>query len=134
VTGWIRAERNSGAYTNIHAWMRRNYSLAGRCEFCGRTDRKTEYATARPGYYSRNRGDWFEFCQSCHAKFDGRVGAAVNRSEQLKGNTNSVGRVHPSDVRQKIAEGVRRYWAERATASHRDVVAKNLQQNSKEPQ
>jgi hypothetical protein len=58
-------------YRAIHNWINRHYPRTGRCEYCGSRARRTSYATARKGIYTRNRADWFEFCQPCHRNYDG---------------------------------------------------------------
>lgn len=56
-------------FNQIHVWINKHYPRTGRCEYCGRTDRPTEYAS--DGHrYTRNRADWFEFCRACHKRFD----------------------------------------------------------------
>lgn len=89
----IPMDENRRAYDAIHQWMPRRYPLIGRCEWCGRTDRKTEYASA--GHrYTRNRADWFEFCRPCHRAFDGwrpspfTPETRAKLSIALRGNTN----------------------------------------------
>lgn len=91
--GLIVMDENGRAYDAIHQWIARRYPLVGRCEWCGRTNRKTEYASA--GHrYTRNRADWFEFCQSCHRAFDGwrpplhTAATRAKLSASLMGNTN----------------------------------------------
>ena len=70
--------RQSNDYRDIHRWMNRHYPRIGRCEWCGGTDRKTQYANV--GHrYTRNRADWFEFCCRCHAIFDGVPVALTDR-------------------------------------------------------
>ena len=64
----------SQSYLAIHKWIARNYPRTGRCEYCGCTDRRTQYASASHARYTRNRADWFEFCSPCHAMFDCKVG------------------------------------------------------------
>jgi hypothetical protein len=92
------------AYRGAHNWINRHFPRIGRCEYCGTTKRRTEYATARPGIHTRNRADWFEFCRPCHARFDG---VPARQSAWWAGKPLSVGH------KVKIAAGVSRYWASR---------------------
>ena len=57
----------------LHKWMNRNYPRVGRCEWCATTKRRTTYATAESGHYTRNRADWLELCYRCHNAFDGHA-------------------------------------------------------------
>lgn len=59
-------------YSGVHLLMRRLFPKTGRCEWCGRTDRRTQYALAVT-VPTLNRADWLELCGSCHAAFDGRL-------------------------------------------------------------
>jgi hypothetical protein len=96
----------STRYAAIHYWINRNFPRVGRCEWCGRVDRKTEYASARHDVYTHNRADWFEFCRPCHRAFDGvpvaqaarMTGTTVSQATRAKiaatlaGNTNKAGK------------------------------------------
>src|ERR1039458_2219048 len=57
-------------YLAIHRWINREYLRTGRCEWCGTTNRKTDYASVGHRYL-HNRAEWFEFCRPCHKAFDG---------------------------------------------------------------
>ena len=58
------------AYRKIHEWINVVFPRVGRCEFCGRTDRRTEYASISHTYL-QSRDGWFELCHPCHMAFDG---------------------------------------------------------------
>src|SRR5215831_14814471 len=78
--------------------MRRNYPKTGRCEYCGATDRPTEYASV--GHrYTRNRADWFEFCRRCHNAFDGP------HSDETKAKISAAnkGRVLSIETRRRMS-------------------------------
>ena len=83
-------EPGTTAYKVLHRWMTRNYPLAERCEWCGRTDRRTHRAIGRSDGYTCNPADWFEFCAPCHMVFDGRT---------PDGERNSSAKLSEDDVR-----------------------------------
>lgn len=70
-------------YVALHRWLNRTFPRTGRCEFCARTSRPTQYASI--GHrYTRCRHDYFELCQPCHAAFDtvpGRDLGAMHREK-----------------------------------------------------
>jgi hypothetical protein len=63
-----RKAGRSMTYGAVHKFVRAHFARTGRCEYCGATDRPTEWANAR---LTRNRADWFEMCRRCHRNFDG---------------------------------------------------------------
>ena len=85
---------NSARYGAIHEWVNDTYPKTGRCEWCGQTGRYTQYAVARPGFFTRNRADWLELCVPCHRAYDGpRVlsdEARAKMSAARKGKTLSA--------------------------------------------
>jgi hypothetical protein len=88
-------------YTGVHEWLNDHYPRAGRCECCGRTDRPTEYAVARPGFFTRNRADWFEFCRRCHRLYDGRP--EVTPETRAKLRAASTGKTVSPETRAKLS-------------------------------
>lgn len=73
-----------GPYRTLHAWINRNFPRVGRCEYCARTDRATEYA-CMGHHYTRNRADWLELCRRCHRRLDGTSDATrAKRSANAK--------------------------------------------------
>jgi hypothetical protein len=68
-----RAISAAASYFAVHMWLNAHFPRIGRCEFCARTNRATEYASI--GHtYTRQRSDWFELCKRCHKAFDGLTG------------------------------------------------------------
>lgn len=60
------------AYTGIHAWVRRNWGKANRCEICNKKNllsRQVHWAN-KDHKYSRNKDDWMMVCRQCHAEYD----------------------------------------------------------------
>lgn len=68
------------SYQGIHRWMNRCYPKTGRCEYCGRTDRRTDYASAEHTY-TQNRAEWFELCRRCHVAFDCKASSAETKAK-----------------------------------------------------
>lgn len=79
-----------GGYSPIHRWMHRHFPLGGRCEHCGCTDKRTEYASIGHAY-TRDRASWLELCKPCHIAFDG-----THSSHQQRAATHCQ-RGHPFD-------------------------------------
>lgn len=99
--GFDHSPHRSG-YKSIHTWINKHYPRIGRCEWCGCTDKRTSYATARRGWFTRNRADWIELCRSCHNYFDGITEEGRKRiSETHLGKPKSV------EHREKIADAHR---------------------------
>ena len=58
----------------LHAWIKRHYGKADRCEKCG-IKGKRYYDWANLDHkYSRERKDWKMMCRSCHMKYDFKNG------------------------------------------------------------
>jgi hypothetical protein len=91
----------AASYKTVHSYMGRHYPRTGRCELCGRTDRRTEYARGRRDKITLNWADWFEFCRSCHRRFDGSyVRTPENRAAT---GERSRGRRLSAETRAKIS-------------------------------
>lgn len=59
-------------YAGIHAWVRRRWGKADRCELCGKqglSGRKAHWMN-KNHRYTRRRRDWLMACRPCHAAFD----------------------------------------------------------------
>lgn len=80
----------AASYTTVHKWMRRNFPKTGRCEYCGRTDRVTQYASASHSRYTLNRADWFELCVPCHRAVDGLTPAHCRRGHTYTPETTYI--------------------------------------------
>lgn len=75
----------SGGYRFLHTWMNQTFPRMGRCEYCGSTRRRTQYASA--GHrYTKHFADWFELCKPCHLAFDG--GPSENVGHHLRERTH----------------------------------------------
>lgn len=69
---WATNRKENLTYNGIHAWVRRNWGKANRCEMCGKNDlsgRKVHWAN-KDHKYSRNRSDWMQMCRPCHSAYD----------------------------------------------------------------
>jgi hypothetical protein len=86
----VDAPPGTPQYQHVHKWMRRTFPLAGRCEWCATTARRTSYANARSDGYTYNRADWLELCYRCHVWFDKRTG---------RGEANARAKLTEDDVR-----------------------------------
>ena len=111
------SESGTTDYAVVHQWIRRHFLRTGRCEYCGATDRRTEYA-AVGGRYTRNRADWFEVCKRCHMALDGPASAETRAkmSAVLRGNTRAKGKIYPprtAEHRAHISVARRAYFARR---------------------
>jgi hypothetical protein len=72
---WAKNRKEVLSYHGIHAWVRRNWGGANRCDLCGAeglSGRKAHWAN-KDHNYSRNREDWMMVCRPCHAKYDQEV-------------------------------------------------------------
>jgi NUMOD3 motif len=119
---------SEASYKAIHIWMSKHYPKTGRCEYCGCTDRRTQYASASHDRYTRNRADWFEFCVPCHRVFDGVTGkpfslehlAALSAAHQnvspetrAKISASKIGGTHSPETKAKMSAAHKVRWAKR---------------------
>ena len=103
----VRSDTN--AYHALHKWMNRSYPLVGRCEWCGKK-RRTVYAVAEPGRYSRNRADWLELCIRCHNVYDGcadrlpdgQRGEAHGRARLTKVEVGEIRKMHLAGLSYRV--------------------------------
>ena len=58
-------------YTALHAWVRRNWGKADKCEnfACSKKTRRFEWAN-KNHKYKRNLEDWIQLCPQCHKFYD----------------------------------------------------------------
>ena len=114
-------------YHTLHQWMNKHYPRTGRCEYCGCTNRRTEYASASHDRYTRNRADWFEFCHPCHAAFDGSyVGSDAHRqavSTALKGRELSPAH------REALSRALK---GKTKSLAHRQALSGSMKRKTKE--
>lgn len=55
-------------YGALHAYIRRNFGKAIKCEKCFST--KSIHWANKSHKYKRDRSDWFQLCSSCHKRYD----------------------------------------------------------------
>jgi hypothetical protein len=60
---------DKAGYSAMHMWIRQEYGKASKCEKCGTTQGKYEWANIS-GEYRRSREDYMELCPSCHHRMD----------------------------------------------------------------
>lgn len=60
--------RNVG-YFALHAWIIRNHGKAKKCEKCGKSKGRIEWANIS-GKYKRDVKDYKQLCKKCHCLFD----------------------------------------------------------------
>lgn len=57
------------SHNALHMWLRRKYPKTGICEHCSEHNR-TDFAAKDHDHYTRDRCDYLELCNGCHAKYD----------------------------------------------------------------
>jgi hypothetical protein len=107
--------------SNLHARMNKQFPRTGRCEWCGRTDRKTEYACAGHRYVPNTyvacllaKADWLELCRSCHQAFDGYVhrrGKKHTAEARTRISKAQKGKKLSTETRARMSAAMYRRWA-----------------------
>lgn len=75
-------------YVAVHFWIRRHKQKPEGCEFCGKTNRRMDWAYKDHARgidkrkYSRKFNMWIYLCRSCHMRFDGRI-LNLNRGKTM---------------------------------------------------
>ena len=64
---------DSVGYYALHLWISRHYGKAKKCEFCGKTTGRIDWAN-KTYEYKRDRDNWLELCHKCHMHYDMRNG------------------------------------------------------------
>lgn len=59
----------AAGYKALHDWVRREKGEPERCESCGTTQGRLEWANAS-GQYRRDLDDWIALCRTCHRRHD----------------------------------------------------------------
>jgi hypothetical protein len=78
-------------YAGIHAWLRRNFGNAKKCESCGNKKAKRyEWALKKGSNYKRLRELFTELCASCHRKQDITPEARENMAAAKRGKPSVV--------------------------------------------
>jgi hypothetical protein len=108
---------NTSEYVKLHRWVNAQFPRTGKCEHCGATDRRTEYASKSHARYTKNRADWLELCKSCHRKYDGRIpteaiasniGRHPNAATRAKIGAVHRGKVVSAETRAKLSAAAKR--------------------------
>ncbi len=110
-------------YDAIHHWILRNWGKAQKCDTtgCNFIPKRFEWALKKEREYSRNREDYFQFCPSCHRKYDwtpeqGRkVSIAMKKrifTDEIRKNMSlgQLGRIIPKNVRIKMSQTQSERW------------------------
>lgn len=58
-------------YWGLHKWVYYHKGKAKKCENCGTSEGKIEWAN-KSRMYLRDLDDWISLCRSCHIKYDNR--------------------------------------------------------------
>lgn len=94
-----RLSLTESQYVVIHAWMRKNYGSADRCEMesCNGKSKKFYWAKRQGFPYTKNRENFWMLCASCHTKYDFKpeAGARISAAQR--------GRKMPKEQRMKLA-------------------------------
>jgi hypothetical protein len=67
-------------YHGIHAWLRREFGKANKCENinCEHKSKRFNYALLREHKMERKKENFWMLCQSCHEKYD------ITKKQKLK--------------------------------------------------
>lgn len=60
---------DDAGYGAKHDWVRSRFGKPNKCEFCGTTKSRFEWANVS-GQYKRVRSDWKRLCKKCHIHYD----------------------------------------------------------------
>ncbi len=74
-------------YDAVHAWLRRNFGKANKCEgeLCAKNSQTFEWALIKGNRYERKRENFVMLCRSCHCKYDFTEEGKKRLSEINKG-------------------------------------------------
>lgn len=62
-----------GKYGSIHNWLHKNYPKNSKCELCGDTEKRHEWALKRGKKYERRIENFMELCVRCHRTYDDSI-------------------------------------------------------------
>ncbi len=67
-----RAETNINKYNIIHAWLRKNYGIANKCDHrtCPKKSKKFDWCLINGKEYAKDISLFIPLCRSCHMKYD----------------------------------------------------------------
>ncbi len=57
------------SYVKLHAWVAYHRGKPEKCEFCGKTEGRLEWAN-KSRKYKRDLNDWISLCKKCHYHYD----------------------------------------------------------------
>ena len=84
------------AYTNLHAWVRKELGTPSECENCETTDAsRFEWANIS-GEYRKSIDDWARLCCLCHRLIDNQRKNVCKRGHLLEGDNLRYKKMHKS--------------------------------------
>lgn len=93
-------------YIAIHKWVKRNLIKGPKCEHCGSTERKIQWAN-KSHEYRKEETDWLQLCRPCHAEYDrGKKNKFSEALRKYKKNTLEYDRAYNNRNREK-----KRQWS-----------------------
>src|SRR5574343_1844718 len=69
---WTANRKGELTYSGIHAWVRRTWGKATKCERCGKDGlaRHSVHWANLDHAYTRERSAWMQMCRPCHFRHD----------------------------------------------------------------
>ena len=97
-------------YETLHDYIRKNKKKTGKCEFCGKSNCRLEWAN-KSFKYKRDLNDWIELCVKCHRNYDkSNYGASlrVYGEKRKSKKLNKTGRIYsgPIKIIQMTMDGI----------------------------
>ena len=85
--GWIASRKEILTYSGIHAWVKRSWGRANKCELCGKRglSGSSVHWANKDHKYSRDRCDWMMVCRPCHAQWDMKYNGTNFTKKSLRG-------------------------------------------------
>lgn len=110
-------------YHTVHAWIRRKYGRADKCESptCSGKSKRFTYAKKKGKRYSKNRDNYIMLCYSCHIKYD-RTRLSLVR---MKRNSVNKKKTVCSNGHKYEGENVYRYGKEMQYRGCRTCIRNN---------
>lgn len=78
-----RWKGNAVGYYALHRWVERTLGKPLRCEICGNTGGKFNWAN-KSKKYLRSTDDWVRLCLVCHKRFDGLTKLSKEQALEIK--------------------------------------------------
>lgn len=82
------------SYDSLHQWVKRHKGKPSRCDKCGTTERRIEWANIS-GDYRRDLNDWRPLCVPCHRRSDAAHPANARELFEVRAN-GSLGKRRPT--------------------------------------